>query len=143
MSYARQGAVLPYSRDLVARLDAACGERDARRMFFAQDAEGRVHAVLYLVWLGNTAYDLMSGADPEIRGSGAGSLLVWEAIRFAATVTSRFDFEGSMVESIERFFRAFGARQVAYSRVTRMSPRMKKLYLARELLKASLGLTGA
>lgn len=139
MTYRRQGRPAPVRRDLVLRLDAACAERGARRMFFAEDSSGRIHAVLYLVWDSRSAYYLMAGADPALRSSGAPTLLLWEAIRFAATVTKRFDFEGSMIESIESFFRGFGGRQVPYLRVIGMSPRMRKLHLARELAESVLG----
>ena len=54
------------------------------------------------------------------------SLCMWHAIRFAASVSSRFDFEGSMLEPIERFFRSFGAQQLPYFKVTRTnSPFMR------------------
>jgi hypothetical protein len=43
---------------------------------------------------------------------------MWEAIKFASTVTKRFDFEGSMIEPVERFFRAFGAKQTPYFALT-------------------------
>ena len=82
----------------------------------------------------------MGGADPELRNSGATSLLMWEAIQFAATVTKKFDFEGSMIESVERFVRAFGARQIPYFQITRMSRRMKLLMTGRDALKALVGI---
>ena len=56
----------------------------------------------------------MGGGDPEFRNSGATSLLMWNAIQFASTVSQIFDFEGSMIESVERFFRGFGAVQTPY-----------------------------
>jgi lipid II:glycine glycyltransferase (peptidoglycan interpeptide bridge formation enzyme) len=127
LTFKRQGKRLPYTRELVRRLDAACAERGLRRMFFADDAEGRMHAAVYIVWDQDSAYYLMGAADPELRNSGATSLLLWEAIQFAATVTRSFDFEGSMVESIERFFRAFGAKQKPYFHISKMSPRMAVL----------------
>jgi hypothetical protein len=127
LTFKRQGKKLPYSRELVRRLDTACAERGLRRMFFAEDSEGRTHAAVYIVWDQDSAYYLMGAADPELRNSGATSLLLWEAIQFAATVTRSFDFEGSMIESIERFFRAFGAKQVPYFHISRMSPRMAVL----------------
>src|SRR5262249_50291250 len=106
LTFKRQDKGLPYTRDLVRRLDDACARRGARRMFFAEDAEGRTHAAVYIVWDRDSAYYLMGAADPELRRSGATSLLLWEAIQFASGVARRFDFEGSMIESIERFFRA-------------------------------------
>lgn len=122
-TFERQGLRLPYPRELVERLDAACAERDARRIFFAVDGDGRVHAALYIVWDPESAYYIMSGGDPELRVSGASSLLAWEAIRFCSEVTASFDFEGSMIPSVERFFRSFGPRQVPYLRVSRENRR--------------------
>jgi Acetyltransferase (GNAT) domain len=118
LTFQRQGMGLPYSGEYVARLDAACAAHGARKLFFAVDAQGRVHAAAYIVWTKRYAYYLMSGGDPALRNSGATSLLVWEAIRFAATVSQAFDFEGSMVEPVERFNRAFCASQKPYFTIT-------------------------
>lgn len=117
--FERQGLTLPYSLDTVRRLDAAAAQRGQRRIFLARDAERRVHAGIYLVWDDSCAYYLMGAGDPELRSSGATSLAMWEAIRFASTVTKSFDFEGSMLEPVERFFRAFGATQLPYFQVSR------------------------
>lgn len=121
LTFKRQGLELPYSAELVQRMDNACVKYGARKMFFAQDGEGRIHAAIYLIWDKNTAYYLMGGGDPELRNSGATSLLMWEAIKFSASVTKVFDFEGSMLEPVERFFRAFGAKQCPYFTVSSMS----------------------
>jgi Acetyltransferase (GNAT) domain len=119
MTYERQGMALPYSADLIRRLDAACSARGVRRILLAEGADGTPHAAVYLVWDAESAYSLMSGNDPRLRSSGAISLLRWEAIKFAREVTRRFDFEGSMLEPVERFFRAFGGRQVRFARLAR------------------------
>jgi hypothetical protein len=116
-TFERQGMDLPYPPALIGRLDEACAARGARRILVAEDEARRPHAALYLVWDDRSAYYLMGGADPALRTSGAMSLLMWEAIKHAGTVTRAFDFEGSMVEPIERFFRAFGPRQAAYLHV--------------------------
>ena len=60
----------------------------------------------------------MGGGNPTLRNSGATSLCMWEAIKLASTVTKVFDFEGSMIEPIERFFRGFGAMQKPYFAIT-------------------------
>ncbi len=126
MTFARQGMRLPYSPDLVRRIDTACGD-EHRKIFFAEDASQRIHAALYLVWDERSAYYLMGGGDPELRNSGATSLLMWEAIRFSQTVTQRFDFEGSVMEPVERFFRAFGGTQMPYFSVSKATPFFKTL----------------
>jgi len=119
MTYARQGISPAYSADLIRRLDAACSAHGARRIFLAEGADGAPHAALYLVWDSESAYSLMSGSDPRLRSSGAISLLRWEAIKYASQVTGRYDFSGSMIQSVECFFRAFGARQVQYAQLSR------------------------
>lgn len=133
LTFRRQGLALPYNPETLARLDRACEQRKCRRIFFAEDARGRIHAAISIVWDAESAYYLLGGSDPALRTSGAMSLLLWEAIQFAGTVTRRFDFEGSMIEPVERFFRAFGARQVPYFRVWKDSPRMTVAAGARDL----------
>lgn len=119
MTFLRQGRQLPYSRSFLRRLDAACETHGARKILFAVDDKNRVHATCYVVWTEPAAYYLMGGADQDLRASGATSLLLWEAIRFSRTVAGTFDFEGSMLESIEHFFREFGPRQMPYFSVSK------------------------
>jgi hypothetical protein len=135
--FARQGKALPYPESLVHRLDQACETRACRKILIAEDPEGRAHAGVYLVWDENSAYYLIGGGDPELRASGAASLCMWEAIRHSATVTRRFDFEGSMLEPVERFFRAFGAEQVAYFQVHRTRSKLiRSVEFLRSIAKA-------
>ena len=121
LTFSRQGLLLPYSRESVHRLDDACNSRSARKLFFAEDTSERIHAAAYIVWDERSAYYLMGGGDPELRTSGAMSLVLWEAIKFSHQVSRRFDFEGSIIEPIEHFFRAFGARQAPFFYVSRCS----------------------
>lgn len=143
LTFARQGARLPVSIDLLRRLDLACAQRNCRRMFFAEDAHGRIHSVAFLVWNENCAYYLLGGSDPSLRNSGAGSLVMWEALAFASTVSRQFDFEGSMIESVERFFRAFGGRPVSFFSLSKLSRQMKCLAGLYHAGSALLGTTPA
>jgi len=137
--FERQGQRAPYSHDFVARLDAAAKARDQRRIFLAADADGHHHAAAYVVFNEDAAYYLMGGSDPAYRQSEAGSLVLWEAIRFAGTVSARFDFEGSMMRAVEPVFRSFGARQQPYYNVSRSSRRLRVLMAGRDMLRALRG----
>lgn len=119
LSFQRQGMGFSYDEALLRRIDAACHQRQCRRAWIASDQEGRPHAGIYVVWDRNSAYYLLGGGDPSLRNSGAASLCLWHAIGEASNVTQCFDFEGSMLEPIERFFRGFGATQKAYFHVWR------------------------
>lgn len=139
-TFSRQNIVLPYTTDFVKNLDQACAVRKARKIIIAEDDQGRRHAGVYIVWDDKSAYYLMGGGDPELRNSGATSLCLWEAIKFAATVSKRFDFEGSMIEPVEKFFRAFGARQTPYFSVSKTPSKLLKTGLFfRSLIKKSYG----
>jgi len=116
------------------RLAETCHAHDAGRFFSARDHNGNIHAAIFLVWDEQSAFYLMGGANQAYRNSGAHSLLMWEAIQFASERTSAFDFEGSMIEPIERFFRGFGARQKPYFQVTGMSKKMRFLMNSKEAL---------
>jgi hypothetical protein len=123
-TFLHQGLSVPYSPAVVRQLDRVCAEKARRKMFFAEDAQGTVRAALFLVWDAASAYYLMGGVDRSLHIGGAMSLLFWEAIRFASTVTRSFDFEGSMVPSIESVFRNFGAVQKPYFRIRKASSRV-------------------
>lgn len=128
LTFARQSMDMPESPAVIDSLDDACQKRSARQIFIAEDAEGKRHAGVYIVWDSNSAYYLMGGGNPALRNSGATSLCMWEAIKFASTVTNSFDFEGSMIESIERFFRAFGAEQTPYFSISHTPSKIVKAY---------------
>lgn len=136
-TFSRQKRSLPIPEDVIRRLDEACKDHDARFMLVASDNEGNIHAASYFVYDSNVCYYIMSGADTDFRNSGAGSLLIWEGIKKAATLSKAFDFEGSNIADIELNFRTFGAPFVVNYRVSRlnffleimdyMKPQIKKI----------------
>ena len=119
LTFRRQGLAVPYSRALVRAIDKSSKSRSQSKIFMAVDPEGRQHAAIYVVWDNETAYYLMGGGDPGLRSSGATSFCIWEAIKFASSFLKRFDFEGSMMEPVERFVRAFGGEQTPYFHIRR------------------------
>jgi len=130
LTFERQGKPLPYAEATLREMDRQCAQRSARRILIAEDAQGRIHAGVYLVTDAKTVYYLMGGGDPELRNSGATSLLVWKAIEWASETARAFDFEGSMVEPIERFVRSFGARQTPCFSILKSNSFMVGFYRA-------------
>jgi hypothetical protein len=126
-TFARQKRRMPYAKSLIKQIDKACEAHSVRRNFVAVDEVGRPHAGVYIVWDEQSAYYLLGGSDPELRSSGATSLCLWEAIQFSAGVSKSFDFEGSMIESVERFFRAFGAIQTPYFSIQKTPSKFLKI----------------
>ena len=136
MKFDRQDRKQTFTLDFLKNVDKELAKRERRKIFFAVDEENNTHAVLYLVWDNNSAYYIWGDGDPQYRNSGAASLLMWEAIQFAATVTKSFDFDGSMIESIEKFFRSFGGIQKPYFQITKTNSKLLKIKnCIREILK--------
>jgi Acetyltransferase (GNAT) domain len=117
MTFTRQGMRPPHNLALVQRIDDACVRNAGRKILICEGRDGRAHAGVYLVYDESCAATIMSGANEDLRSSGAGPLLHWELVEFASTVTKRFDFEGSMIRPIEHFYRGFGTLQVPYFRI--------------------------
>lgn len=126
LSYERQGLPIPYSFEQLRRHDETLAEHQSRAVFFAGDPMGQTHSAAYLIWDRQSSYYHLSGDDPELRHSGAGILLVWEAVRYTAEELGLplFDFEGSMMPNVERIRRQFGARQQPYFFVWKYSSKM-------------------
>ncbi|MEX0741806.1 MAG: GNAT family N-acetyltransferase, partial [Phycisphaeraceae bacterium] len=120
MTFERQSLETPVTHDLLRRIDRACSLYGGRRVFGTRDRQGRLHAAVYVVWDHRTMYALMLGSDPKIRHTGALKLAVWEAIKFARQVVDRWDFEGSMMPSVEASNRDLGGVQRPYFVISRL-----------------------
>ena len=118
LSFERQGLPLPYSYAALLKHDQSLVSRNRRQIFAAEDAEGRIHSVAYLMWSDEVAYYHLSGDDPELRRSGSGIWLIAQALDFAQSIgIQTFDFEGSMIPAIAAIREQFGAKRHAYSRI--------------------------
>jgi len=126
-TFDRQSKKVPYSFSLLQELYSACKKSNCCKILVAKDENNKVHASLFLVWNNRSAYYLVGGGDPALRNSEAMTLLMWEAIQFSSTVADVFDFEGSMIESIERFVRGFGAKQKSYYKLNKYSNGLLRL----------------
>jgi GNAT acetyltransferase-like protein len=134
MSFERQGMAFPLSLEYLKKYDEAVTLHNARRLFFAVDDQGQIHSVVYLLIDHDRVYYHMAGDNPELRSSGAGILLVWEAIQYTRNELGLniFDFEGSTIKSIERVRRQFGAQQVPYFNISKYG---SKLYQWMRILR--------
>ena len=98
----------------------------------------RVAAAVF-VYDKNVCYYLIGGKDSSYKNSNAPTLLIWEGIKLASKVSSKFDFEGSMIEGIEGFFKRFGGIPVIYYEISRLSFWRKVLQDAKPFVKKMLG----
>ena len=86
-------------------------------------------AVSFFLHNQSTAYYMFGGFHDHLKHEGAGASTIWEGIlesrRRGLTV---FDFEGSMIPRIEKYFRGFGGKIVPYYTINR-APFMMEVIL--------------
>jgi hypothetical protein len=140
-TWSRQGKTPPFTEELVCRVYDACKAMASVRILAAEDASGQIHAAAFLVSDAQTTYYLIGGGDPALRSSGAGNLVIWEAIKHAGNTGTVFDFEGSMNRNIGKFFKSFGAAEEATITVRKCSRRLSLLTALKDVLGASTGRT--
>lgn len=138
-TFAVQGRKYPVSKEIIRRIVEECDRRGNGKMYTAVDKQGNVHACSYFVYDENVFYYLIAGSDSEYRSSGAQTLILWEAIQYASQVSKIFDFEGSMVEGIETFFRRFGGDPVVYYEISQESFLKEMLTVMKPRIKKMLG----
>jgi len=127
-TFERQGLDIPYSLDFLIKKDRILAKKNCRRIFFAVDQDGCIHSALYLIWDELSSYVHMVGEDPVLRNSGAGILLIYESIKFTKETLNLdcYDFEGSVIESVEEVRRSCGGVQKPYFSVSKVNSRYLK-----------------
>jgi len=90
-------------------------------VWFLKAYLGDVMKAAALVYVNEgVCYYLFSGFERTQAHNGAGPFLIWEAIKKAKEAGARiFDFEGSMLPDIERYFRKFGGDLQPYYAVSK------------------------
>lgn len=118
-TFERQHTTNKEDTEILVKLINVCRERNQGDLWGGYDDQGRLHAAVFIVWQESSAWYLAGGGDPALRESGAHSLILWECIRYVSQFTDVFDFEGSMIPGVERFFREFGAIQTPFFTITK------------------------
>lgn len=108
-SFRRQGLNADF-RDAAFQFGAALEEAGRCRSFIARNKNGAALGAVWIVWDEKRAYYLIGGYDESAESSTAVALAMWRAIQFTACELGlpEFDFEGSMIPAVERYFRKFG-----------------------------------
>lgn len=93
----------------------SCEKNDCSLCNYAQNRSGNILSVVFVVWDQKKAYYIIGGKNPDFENKGSASLLFWETIKMVSGKVDVFDFEGSMIQSIEKYFRGFGSAQMQYN----------------------------
>lgn len=111
---AEQRKNISYTREFLLVLDRKARRNSQAETIVIRNADGVPYAAVYLVWDEHSMYYLMPCFSPLHKESGAGALLVLEALKLAREKGVIFDFEGSMVRGIANHYKQFGSTPHTY-----------------------------
>jgi hypothetical protein len=77
---------------------------------------------LFLVEDETTVYNLIGFTNLENKDRFTHTFLIWEGIKYAISKNKNFDFEGSILPTVEPFFRKFGGVRKIYFTVSKKNP---------------------
>lgn len=119
-TFERKSTELIYDKALFKKLDDRLKKEGRRKILYAKHEDGTLCGTMYLVWDNTTIYYLAGGIKEAYKKHYPISVLHWESLKYAASRNMIFDFEGSMLPSIERFIRRFGTEQKTYHSITKI-----------------------
>ena len=109
-----QGKQISYSREFLLVLDRKTQRLEQSQILSICNADNEVLAAAFLVWDKQSMYYLIPCYAPAHKDSGAGALLVLEAIKLARQKGVAFDFEGSMIRGVANHYKQFGSTRTLY-----------------------------
>jgi len=112
-----KGLKMALTREMFYDLDDAVLQHRDRRIIMVKDEKGHVHAATYILIDGDTAYMMMVGSDRKTRFNGAVPMAIYHSILEVQPLVKRYDFEGSMLESLFDLFSGFGGQLTPFIRI--------------------------
>ena len=105
---------LSYTREFLLVLERKARRNGQCEILSICNADGQPYAAALLVWDNKSMYYLIPCYDVVFRDSGAGALMVLEAMKLAREKHVIFDFEGSMDRGVAKHYKQFGSTPVTY-----------------------------
>ena len=110
----QQGKAISYSREFLLVLERKTKRLSQSQVIAIRNADEQLLAAAFLVWDKHSMYYLIPCYSPLHKDSGAGALLVLEAIKLARKLGVAFDFEGSMIRGVAQHYKQFGSTPTTY-----------------------------
>ncbi len=100
---------ISYSREFLLVLEQKLRKHNQSQILTICNPDHEPYAAALLVWDSQRMYYLIPCFNPDYKESGAGALLVLEAIKLAREKGVSFDFEGSMIRGVAQHYKQFGS----------------------------------
>lgn len=122
-TFLQKGAKFPFKLSFLRNYCEKLLERKVLQMSGIKDQQGRIMAVVGILKTPQTSTLILSGFDKRIIQRGVNELLLYHCIQVAKKQANFFDFEGSMIPTIESFYRKFGGDYTPYLNIYKNSTR--------------------
>ena len=109
-TFKRQNLANPLDFKFLCHFLKTINANGSGKCVVAKGVDNQLLAIVLVVWDNLSTYYLAVGYDEKYALTGAMSGLFDLMIEEAQTQKRNFNFEGSMIESIEQYFRSFGAQ---------------------------------
>ena len=119
-----QKVKISYTKEYLQELFNSSNGR--AKMLFAKK-DDKILSVALAFYDNKTLYMIAAGSNRYIDNCRAEYLLFWEMMKFASKKGLSFDFDGSILEGVERRNRAFGAIQKPYFEITKIPSKLIRL----------------
>ena len=107
-TFVRQERAAPVAESYLRRMWDVAAAHDCGCIYVARDAQRNALSAVFVVRDSRASYQIVSGMSADARLSPAGYLTTWAAITSALSESRAFDFEGSRVRGVERYYRSWG-----------------------------------
>jgi hypothetical protein len=113
---------IKYDKALFKNIISVFANQENSIAYAAYNSEGKLMAATFCLIDNTTCYYLFGGTNQDNPHHGAAVSCMWHSILEAKEKKIKvFDFEGSMLPFIEKYFREFGATLVPYYEVKKQS----------------------
>jgi lipid II:glycine glycyltransferase (peptidoglycan interpeptide bridge formation enzyme) len=105
-----------------------CQHNQCGSLYYSIDSFNQIHAAILILHDETHSYYVCGGSNNKHLSSGAMSGLMWHAIKESIRLNKKyFDFEGSMIDGVNRFFKNFSPTEINYLNLQKTNSTIFKL----------------
>ncbi len=134
-TFQRNKGTIRYSFETLDTLVIEAKNRNRASLIGIKNSNNEIIAAQLYIHDDNVTYYLAGGFDHEKAVAGAVSYGLFEGIKLANDHSNDFDFEGSSIKGIERFFSSFGSEAIHFHNIQKVSKRYYPIHLLKEVQK--------
>ena len=128
---------LTVNNAVIDKLFSSFSNEENTLCFVSYDNKKDPIATVYCVMDESICYYIFGGYDKDKKHEGAGALAMWSAIKIAKEKgVSIFDFEGSMLPAVEKYFRGFGGKMIPFYSVNKNKWKGNLFFKLRKLISS-------